>query len=177
VKGSLVSVTFADASHGWVVGSGGILGTTDGGRTWKQEPSAARYDLTTVVCANANDAWAMGYDDKNQRNVVLATNDGGTTWKVRYATRAGYWYSMAFADASHGWLVGSDGLILTTSDGGATWQRQLSRTKLDLTAVAFADATHGLVAGRRTKGDDPMSAQFIGSIILRTTDGGATWTK
>lgn len=119
----------------------------------------------------------MGKDAKTQRNVVLATTDGGTTWKVRYATRGGHWCSMAFADASYGWLVGSGGLILATSGGGTTWQRQFSGTKLDLTAVAFADATHGLVAGRRAKGDDPMSARFIGSIVLRTTDGGVTWTK
>ena len=84
--GELTGVTFADARHGWVVGDRaiGILGTTDGGRTWRQEPSAARYDASTVACVSANDAWALGYDERTQRDVVLATTDGGTTWKVRY---------------------------------------------------------------------------------------------
>ena len=71
----------------------------------------------------------------------------------------------------------SGGLILATTDGGANWQRQFSGTKLDLLDVAFADSTHGLVVGRRTKGADPLEAQFIGSIVLRTMDGGVTWTR
>ena len=42
---------------------------------------------------------------------------------------------------------------------------------------AFADAAHGLVVGERTKGDDPEGAEFIGTILLRTSDGGVTWTR
>jgi photosystem II stability/assembly factor-like uncharacterized protein len=177
---ALGAVAFADARHGWVVGDGGILGTTDGGRTWRREPSATPYNPGTIVCVNAKDAWALGQarqDPKTERNVVLATTDGGATWKVRYATRAGVWLAMAFADAAHGWIVGYGGLILATTDGGYTWHRQVSGTNLMLTDVAFADAAHGLVVGERTKGDDPEGAEFIGTILLRTSDGGATWTR
>jgi len=176
-KESLIAVAFADTRHGWVVGDGGILGTTDGGHTWSRQPSAAPYDPRLVVSVNARDAWALGADSKTGHDVVLATADGGVTWKVRYATRAGVWNSMAFADALHGWLVGNGGLVLATSDGGHTWHRQAPGTRLVLGDVAFADASHGVVAGFQTKGDDPMSDQFIGTILLRTSDGGVTWTR
>jgi photosystem II stability/assembly factor-like uncharacterized protein len=158
------------------VGEGVILATTDGGRTWKQQLAASRYNLLCVACAGVSRAWAMG--DSTERNVVLATTDGGTTWKVQYSKspRSGEtWTGMAFADASHGWLVGPGGLILATTDGGTTWAPQRSGTKMTLLDVAFADASHGLVVGQRTKGDDPFSAQFVDSIVLHTTDGGATW--
>ncbi len=176
-NGDLEDVAFADARHVWVVGDGVILATTDGGATWKNQGSVTRYVLTSVACAGAKHAWAMGGDNSSNRDVILATTDGGATWKVQYASARVNIAGMAFADTTHGWVVGLGGVILATTDGGKNWKPQRSGTTLDLLDVAFADATHGVAVGDRTKGDDPLAAQFMGSIVLRTTDGGATWTK
>ena len=164
-------------THDEITG-GAILATTDGGAAWEQQESAGSWTPWSIVFADDRCGWMLGSAIPNRPdcNTVLATTDGGAAWKVRFAARAGDWNSMAFADASHGWLVGDGGLILATADGGTTWQRRFSGTKLDLTDVAFADATHGLAAGNRSVGSDPMAGQFIGSIVLRTSDGGATWT-
>jgi photosystem II stability/assembly factor-like uncharacterized protein len=175
--GGLENVAFADARHGWAVGDGVILATTDGGSTWKKQGLITRYVLTDVACAGADHAWALGAGDSSNRDVILATSDGGATWKVQYASARMRMAGMAFADTSHGWVVGLGGVILATTDGGTSWRPQRSGTTLDLLDVAFADATHGVAVGDRSKGDDPLAAQFIGSIVLRTTDGGATWTK
>lgn len=138
----------------------------------------AAYTLGDIACADARHAWALGGDDKSEGyDVILATTDGGTTWKVQYSNAGVSLTDMAFADTTRGWAVGFGGLILATTNGGATWQPEPSGTKMNLMDVALADATHGLAAGERTEGDDPMSAQFVGSIILRTTDGGVTWRK
>ena len=176
-NGSLEDVAFADARHGWAVGDGVILATTDGGTTWKRQLSDTRYVLTDVACAGARHAWALGGDYATSGDVILATTNGGASWKVQDASARVSMAAMAFADTTHGWVVGLGGLILATSDGGKRWRPQRSGTTLDLLDVAFADATHGVAVGDRTKGDDPLAAQFIGSVVLRTTDGGATWTK
>ena len=57
-------------------------------------------------------------------------------------------------------MVGA-GRILATTDAGTTWTRQYSGTAA-LDQVDFTDDMHGWAAGRDT--------------LLRTTNGGATWT-
>ena len=99
----------------------------------------------------------------------------GATWRRQYTGTAIHLSSVAFADARHGWVVGSGGTILATTAGGDSWSPQRSGTRMDLYDVAFADASHGLAVGDTFKGDDPMAQQFIGSVILRTTDGGGDW--
>ena len=174
----LEAVAFADADHGWAVGDNGlILATTDGGGAWKKQASPTRDAVEDVVCVDATHAWALS-EGNNGGESVLATTDGGTTWKVQDTWKM--WIagvnSMAFADTAHGWVVGGGGVILATTDGGDSWMQQHSGTKTNLGAVAFADATHGLAVGNRFVGADPFSDTFKGSTILRTTDGGATWT-
>lgn len=172
------AAAFASAMDGWALGDHVVLTTTDGGDIWSRRGSVAAYTLGDIACADARHAWALGGDDKSEGyDVILATTDGGTTWKVQYSNARVSLTDMAFADTTHGWAVGFGGLILATTNGGATWQPEPSGTKMNLMDVAFADAALGLAAGERTEGDDPMSAQFVGSIILRTTDGGVTWRK
>ena len=68
-----------------------------------------------------------------------------------------------FFDASHGVIVGHDGVILTTANGGQTWALRPSGTGETLYGVEFSDATYGWASG--TNG-----------AMLMTRDGGQTWT-
>jgi photosystem II stability/assembly factor-like uncharacterized protein len=58
--------------------------------------------------------------------------------------------------------VGDYGNILRSTDG-QTWTQVASPVNVTLTAIAFADAQHGWAVGHDAS-------------ILRTTDGGQTWT-
>ena len=60
--------------------------------------------------------------------------------------------------------VGERGHILVSTDAGRSWQQRPTPTRATLTSVFFADAQHGWAAGHD-------------AVILRTTDGGATWQK
>jgi len=162
---SAYRVKFVDPLHGWAATDLEVLGTTDGGLTWKTEyretstvippaPSSPAKGLLTFV--DASHGWVV---DNNGR--VWATSDGGSTWAAKgvlpQALRA-----MSFVDALHGWVVGTGGQILATSDGGATWVNQDSHTTYGLSGVDFVDARHGWVVGTV-------------DIVLATSDGGATW--
>ena len=120
--------------------------------------------------------------------IILRTTDGGVTWKS--ITRSGGGalrycdlYAVSLTDANTGIAVSSSddlgypGIILRTTDGGATWTEQFANgprqigawlgldfTGVDLISVSFSDANTGTVVGS-------------GGTILRTTDGGVTWTK
>ena len=59
--------------------------------------------------------------------------------------------------------VGDRGYILYSDDQGASWSRAKAPAAPLLTAVHFADAKNGWAVGHDT-------------VILATTDGGATWT-
>lgn len=61
-------------------------------------------------------------------------------------------------------VVGERGHILTSADSGETWRQADVPTRATLTGVSFADRNHGLAVGHD-------------SVILRTSDGGATWNR
>ena len=67
--------------------------------------------------------------------------------------------------------------ILRTTDGGTTWTETapVDERIVDLRAVHFVDASNGWIAGSGTEEIiDGRSVSY--TVVLRTTDGGATWT-
>ncbi|MEY3462472.1 MAG: photosynthesis system II assembly factor Ycf48 [Cyanobium sp.] len=75
--------------------------------------------------------------------------------------------AVAFTDASHGFLVGSNRLILETGDGGASWEER----SLDLPA----DENFRLISVD-FKGQEGWIAGQPG-LMLHSTDGGRNWTR
>ena len=70
------------------------------------------------------------------------------------------------ADASHGWLVGTNSSLLETLDSGKTWNQKvldLGEQAYRLSSVSFA-GDEGWVAGQP-------------SLLLHTTDGGKAWSR
>lgn len=61
-------------------------------------------------------------------------------------------------------LVGEHGHVLTSDDQGATWRQAPTPTRSMLVDVFFVDATHGFAVGHD-------------AVVLKTTDGGDSWTK
>jgi photosystem II stability/assembly factor-like uncharacterized protein len=60
-----------------VGGSGGtILRTTNGGRTWRRQPSGTPNDLDGVACARPSTCVAVGGG-----GTILRSTDGGRTWR------------------------------------------------------------------------------------------------
>lgn len=175
----LKSVAFSDSAHGWAVGDGGtIVATTDGGAHWRSQPSGTSDYIQAVACSDSMHAWALANsgDGDISTTTILATADGGTSWTTQFSTTGpGSGAGVAFADSLHGWAVSDDaGTILTTSDGGRKW-RAVDASRwvsggVVLHGVACSDARRVWVVGMAGGG-------FPRSLILASSDGGATWVE
>lgn len=80
VRSTLNSVSFVDQLHGWAVGHWGIvLGTEDGGESWKilRQDTNVDQPLFSVHFKNKEEGIAVGL-----WSLMLATKDGGKTWST-----------------------------------------------------------------------------------------------
>lgn len=161
----LTAVAFADENSGWAVGRDAvILHTTDGGDTWTAQDSGVPYGymLDGIAVRSATEAVVVGAN-----GALLHTTDGGGTW-TPWSPIASL-RDVAFSDANTGWVVGWDETIAHTDDGGLSWTMQAPGVVgADLEGVSFVDGKNGYAVGADGSG---------GTLALRTTDGGGTWTQ
>ena len=102
---------------------------------------------------------------------VLRTADAGETWTRQIAGLAGQIGEyVRFFDPSRGVLVllGPQAAIYQTGDGGGTWSRhELTVGGGHVWSADFVDASHGWLL---------VQGATEGQSLLRTEDGGTTWT-
>jgi len=139
------------------------------GWTSQELPPGTPNDLRAVAALDVNTVVVVGAS-----GTILRTTDGGVTWTRLGSPTVATLNAVRFSDAKTGIAVGGAGTILRTDDGGASWTQQSSGTSADICGVAFKDAETGIVVGSNgfCDGLGPLDSGFI----LRTIDGGATWT-
>ncbi|HZG51232.1 MAG TPA: YCF48-related protein [Pyrinomonadaceae bacterium] len=97
-------------------------------------------------------------------------------WEAQKSGTLAWLRAVYFVDDSRGWAVGSKGALLATTDGGRSWAMRRAPTEDTLRDVYFvSEQTGWLVCDRsiyllRTR-QEPRS------YLLRTTDGGASWSR
>ena len=170
-------MSFVDDRTGYLLGSrytdpdpSIIYRTTNGGSTWTGVAGSKASILRTVlaICfVDGMTGWAGG-------GVIMKTTDGGESWttQVPIATVREF----CFLSDAFGFAAGGKS-ILRTKDGGTTWENVTPKDDRikDLRSVYFIDATNGWVVGRGA--DEQVGDSYIKhSILLRTSDGGTTWT-
>lgn len=89
-------------------------------------------------------------------------------WQQQKSNTGQWLHGVDFIDSHVGWAVGESGTILKSTDDGAIWTFQNSSTIDPLRSVCFINADTGWVAG----GCDGCSD----GVILKTTDGGESWS-
>jgi photosystem II stability/assembly factor-like uncharacterized protein len=114
------------------------------------------------------------------RGSMLRTRDGGATWVPQATVLMQNLWGISFADSNTGIAVGEAGAILRTTDGGRTWDDQTipptTRTTIRLSGVSFGSPMTGVVVGKLDTLIDPLHWESR-SLILRSTDGGASWMR
>ena len=123
---------------------------------WTQLNTGVNVQLKSVYFANANTGWSCGL------NTVIKTTNGGQSWEA--ISLPGFHKSMDFIDESTGYVCGDNGRVYKTVDGGNNWQMLNTGVSVTLNQVRIAEDGSVIIPGNT-------------SIILRSTDGGNTWTN
>ena len=169
---------FVDENHGWFALDNGFLFTSDGGRSWREEPLPEDWShLSAADLAGPDVAWVIAsrtsFEDRVNR--LAHTTDGGRTWETEPVEGL---YQVEFVDRHHGWYLttgcgdtGCQSTIHRTDDGGATWDVLGTRPHMgNAPGITFADPLNGWLNESRCDGAGCMYE------VLHTADGGRTWS-
>ncbi|MGH2718078.1 MAG: hypothetical protein ACRDJU_05825, partial [Actinomycetota bacterium] len=172
--GSGPDILFLDDRNGWASGTGGLVSTSDGGRTWhldfRATPVAEGSGMFQGVGAldfiDVDHSWAV------DAGTLIASTDGGHDWhpvgtphELKGASQ------LHFTDPAHGWALietspcspgcTTVGSLVSTRDGGATWAPV--RLPGQVQAMCWASPSVGWAGG--------------GTAVYGTTDNGRTWAS
>ena len=186
------SIEAVDDQIVWAGGSSGsYLRTTDGGQNWTSGTISEAEDLTllSVKAFDENTAYFIAQQFPEWGARIYGTRDGGETWNLQYENndQGAFFIAIDFWDENNGIAIGDpvDGsfVILTTSDAGETWTpvppEQIplplpgefagfgDTGGKGLTTLGSQLAWFGTAYGSGT--NQPVR-------ILKTGDGGKTWT-
>lgn len=138
--------------------------------SWTPQISGTSERLRGVSAVSEDVAWASG-----NKGTVVRTIDGGSHWAVVFSGEEGLDFrDIEAIDRDTAYVLsigaGDKSRIFKTENGGRSWRLQFTNTdsRAFYDALAFWDGMTGLAVG------DPVDGKFT---ILRTTDGGRTWTQ
>jgi photosystem II stability/assembly factor-like uncharacterized protein len=160
----LRAVAFAGRERILIGGASVLLGSVDGGRTFREEPAGGVEGEGTVVALAAPDPLHLFALQEDGR--LLRSKDGGRRWSGTRVAAQVRFLDMSFADPSHGWVLGrrqtGRPTLYLTTDGGLVWlERELPDR--EVSALYFSGREKGWIVGPQT--------------ILVSTDGGLNWRR
>lgn len=79
-----------------------------------------------------------------------------------------------FLNNNTGWISGDSGTMIRTNNGGGNWDFQNTKVFIDIQAMYFINDRLGWAVGWEIVAD---SSNFLGTRILKTTDGGLNWNS
>jgi photosystem II stability/assembly factor-like uncharacterized protein len=141
-------------------------------------PTEHRWRRTNAPTATSrtDDIWFFDADRGwavNSNGHVLQTLDGGESWQRRFSAQGIYLRCLGFASEQVGWVgtFARSSRLFQTRDGGATWSR------VENLPPEAPPAICGLsVVGERVVYGSGTNEPENPTGILKSVDGGATWT-
>jgi photosystem II stability/assembly factor-like uncharacterized protein len=180
--------------------SGKIWRSFDSGNAWFLVPVVGGIALHAVEFPTPAVAYVVG-----AFGAVLKSVNGGVNWSIVPTPLSSRLRAARFLDADHGWIVGEDGTVLHTTNGGQNWSSLGPVSPHDLLAVDVAGDTVWVVGeqgtclrsvdvgaswqpvdlrlphpadlrGLRAHAGNDITITGGGGFIVRSRNGGATWT-
>lgn len=145
-----------------------IYRTSNAGVNWTQVFTQAGGFIDAIVMANANTGYAYG-DPVSARWSLWKTTNGGVNWDStgmylpQVATEAG-WNNAMCVIGNNIWFGTNNTKVYRSTNAGATgsWTGVATTGNLNTYGVWFTSPTNGIC---------------VGTIVQKTTDGGATWVN
>lgn len=135
-----------------------------------------------------------------QRGHVLLSDDQGRSWRQAEVPSSSDLVAVSFPTATLGWAVGHDGIVLRSQDAGATWTRVLDgRTAGEAMLAYYRRAASAAADAKQADAwvkeaeryaaqgaenpfldiafESPDTGYLVGAfgLLMRTSDGGASW--
>ena len=194
-RGKQDDVAFTDANTGWYGnGAGKLFNTKDGGRSWTEIMNRPGTFVRALGFVN-RDVGFLGNIGPNyfpgvtDTTPLYRTRDGGTSWEavaIDGPAMTGICaidvHRSSFINAGTldqrvtiraGGRVGGPAQLATSRDGGETWTSEdLSSLTAMILDVQFVDERIGFICGATSTNVEQSRA-----LILRTGDGGLSWSK
>lgn len=163
---SNLRVRFGRDGVGLAVGDYGlVLRSVDSGATWARVAGGRLEESITALESRGGVTLAGIISSELRRST-----DGGVTWSV-VPTAPREVAAVSWGDASTALAVRRFGSIHRTTDAGANWTTVYQDSNAYFSAGAMASATTAVVAGHTSPSDESITG-----FMLRTTDGGQTWS-
>jgi len=144
-----------------------VTGTSTPPAGWTAQTSGITNQFYSVKAVNQSVSWAAAVGGR-----VLRTVDGGSTWTSvgGGAIGAADIYNIDAVSANTALVTTTPSTvtyIFRTTNGGTSWDTVFSQSGGFIDAIHMVDATTGYAYG------DPVTNVWV---VLKTTDGGASWT-
>jgi len=168
----LFSIDFVDASNGMAVGEmGTLLKTTDGGESWTDTGGVLDEDINGVYVRTTSVAFAVG-----SGGTILRTDDGAATWDSITTGAIGDLRDVALArefGQEAVIVIGAGGQIYRSTDDGLHFMPVGS---VYIPAGAPASTEYMRLSKTHQAGNYKSYIVGRSGMILRTTDGGDSWS-
>ena len=141
---------------------------------WHALKISSKNDLVAVYFTSAEHGFIAG-----DQGFLAQTNDGGKSWTRQSLNTTEDINEIYFRNDNNGYVVAGKKMFVT-DDGGGAWRelkiyepKNFRNATPEFLSVRFADKKRGLIVGALLSKDD----QVIDSLVMRTDDGGANWTR
>ena len=165
-------IQMLDTLHGFAAGGDGVVGKKVGTSWQRIITPYYQTDFYGLCFLDTASGWLCGrpsIEAGGRYSHIVYTEDGGNSWILLWEDTTYDFLDIWFVDSVEGWVVGGnpnsyEPLIWHTTDGGLNWEPQICPTgSYYLRAVEFINKDTGWAVG------------MFGT-ILKTTDGGMTWS-
>lgn len=142
--------------------------------SWSARKAAGAGDLVAVYFTSPKDGFIAG-----DKGYLSSTKDGGRNWSRQILNTTEDINEIYFRNDNNGYLVAGRKMFLT-NNGGKSWQEisiyrasDFKNGTPEFLSIRFPDKKLGLVVGSVLNKND----EVVDSLLLRTSDGGETWSR
>lgn len=173
---TLYRVQFIDSQVGYCVGAfGTVLKTANGGTDWVDVSVQTEHPLRDLSFLNETVGWVVSGDADNNESsgFVWMTDNGGESWTQLDMGTTIARLGVSFVSETNGWACGANNGpwdIRATTDGGENWALQSGDGFGWVYDIDCLSDQLGYSAGLAYF---PTATGFV----LKTVDGGDTWTQ